>query len=111
MSSEAFDARILRAWWASDRPLAYLMCGYREPMATHPAIWIRTFDPTFIAEHGHESDEIEGYTDLILGFIRHKEAMHTFSNFMDALCAQIESVKMPQPKPIEREIQNDNNRE
>lgn len=95
------DARIRHAWWASDRPLAYLMCGYREPMATHPAIWIRTFDPEFIAQHGDERDEFAKYTDLILGFLK-PEAFETFVRFMDALCAQIESVKMPQPNPIER---------
>jgi hypothetical protein len=99
---EEFDPRIMHAWWASDRPLAYLMVGYREVEATHPAIWIRTFDPSFIADHGHERDEIEGFTDLILGYIRHSDALHTFINFMDALSAQIARVQMPQPNTQEK---------
>lgn len=94
--------RILHAWWASDRPLAYLMCGYHENESTHPTIWIRTFDPVFIAAHGHGDAE---HTDLVLGYLRHKEAMQTFVNFMDALCAQIEATRLPQP--TERKDENE----
>ncbi len=103
MSGQVIDTRIVHGWWASDRPLAYLMCGFPEPMSPRPALWLRMFEPGFIAEHGTEQDEFNKYTDLPLGILMHREAFVAFVRFMDALCAQIESTKVPQPTPLRRE--------